>query len=105
MKAKQIYFLTLFIMFRYSASCFVHFVHNIDRNKDSKCSHIVYTIYDSLFKMFFVLIFMVFNTEVASNIDDNKAQFSSEDWTFWGIRASGMHTCRTILKKNNHINK
>ncbi len=46
---------------------------------------------------------MVF--EVASNIDDNKAQFSSEDWTFWGIRASGMHTCRTILKKNNHINK
>ncbi len=28
-------------MFRYSASCFVHFVHNIDRNKDSKCSHIV----------------------------------------------------------------
>ncbi len=48
---------------------------------------------------------MVFNTEVASNIDDNKAQFSSEDWTFWGIRASGMHTCRTILKKNNHINK
>ncbi len=62
-----------------------------------------YTIYDSLFKMYVVLIFMVF--EVASNIDDNKAQFSSEDWTFWGIRASGMHTCRTILKKNNHINK
>ncbi len=48
---------------------------------------------------------MVFDTEVASNIDDNKAQFSSEDWTFWGTRASGMHTCRTILQKNNHINK
>lgn len=50
---------------------------------------------------------MVFDTEVASNIDDNKAQFAIEDLTFWGIHASGMHTCRTILKKNtnNHINK
>ncbi len=49
----------------------------------------------------------MFDTEVASNIDDDKAQFSSEDLSFWGIHASGMHTCRIFLKKNknNHINK